>query len=117
MPKLTELEQKLLRLALDPAAQPGEIANCGKMLVDSFRKRGMTPDEIFGQGQAPSAFSKPDPGITVMPFGRHKGKMLKEIPPNYLEWLGDWLEVAGDRAYGPFLLNAVRAFLTQGGFR
>lgn len=29
----------------------------------------------------------PDPERTKMPFGKHKGEMLGDIPKNYLEWV------------------------------
>lgn len=31
---------------------------------------------------------------TAMPFGKHKGTPLREVPPEYLMWLAeqDWLE-------------------------
>ena len=33
-----------------------------------------------------------------MPFGRHKGKELSEIPPDYLEWISENLTITGDLA-------------------
>jgi hypothetical protein len=33
-----------------------------------------------------------------MPFGRHKGKEISEIPPDYLEWISDNLTISGDLA-------------------
>ena len=33
-----------------------------------------------------------------MPFGRHKGKEISEIPPDYLEWISDNLTISGDTA-------------------
>ena len=33
-----------------------------------------------------------------MPFGRHKGKELSAIPPDYLEWISDNLTITGDLA-------------------
>jgi hypothetical protein len=33
-----------------------------------------------------------------MPFGRHKGKEISEIPPDYLEWVSDNLTISGDLA-------------------
>jgi hypothetical protein len=85
---LTELEQKLVRLALDPAAQPGEIQACAIKLVAVWRKRGLTADEIFGVGSALAAqYWAPDYGLCTMTFGKHKGKQFKDIPPSYFRWL------------------------------
>ncbi|HRW58336.1 MAG TPA: DUF3820 family protein [Chlamydiales bacterium] len=32
---------------------------------------------------------KTQPKITRMPFGKHKGKLIKELPKNYVDWLKD----------------------------
>ena len=39
--ELTELECKLLRLALCESAQPGEVLTSGKKLIESWRARGV----------------------------------------------------------------------------
>ena len=39
--ELTELERKLLRLALCESAQPGEVLTSGKKLIESWRARGV----------------------------------------------------------------------------
>ena len=33
-----------------------------------------------------------------MPFGKHKGRELTEIPPDYLEWVARNLTITGDLA-------------------
>jgi hypothetical protein len=33
-----------------------------------------------------------------MPFGKHKGRELTEIPPDYLEWIATNLTITGDLA-------------------
>jgi hypothetical protein len=33
-----------------------------------------------------------------MPFGKHKGRELKEIPPDYLEWITKNLTITGNLA-------------------
>lgn len=30
---------------------------------------------------------------TVMPFGKHKGRLLKDVPPDYLLWLYDKMRI------------------------
>ena len=88
---LTELEQKLIRLALDPAAAPGEIQNCAIKLVEFWRKRGLTVEQVFGANgagaQLVQQYWAPDYGLCVMNFGKHKGKEFKDIPPSYFHWL------------------------------
>ena len=44
--KLTEKEEKIARLALDKAAQPGERQAAAAKLIESFRARGVTIDDI-----------------------------------------------------------------------
>jgi hypothetical protein len=36
--------------------------------------------------------------LMKMPFGKHKGQELSEIPPDYLQWITDNLTIAGDLA-------------------
>lgn len=111
---LTELEQKLMRLALDPAAAPGEIENCARMLIEQWRKRGLTLDQILGPAvQSPAAeYYAPDFGLCVMPFGKHKGKEFKDIPPSYLRWLKGELETSPNSKF-PRLLEEIISFLNQ----
>ena len=93
---LTELEQKLLTLALDPAAQPGEWATAGMKLIQSLRERKV---EGYDAGLKAKMGGKPDlkfpqeqmewPGSVVIGFGKHKGKKLAEIDPGYLRWYSE----------------------------
>jgi len=43
---LNETEIKLLRLALDSGAQPGEIANAALLLIRKLRKRQASVDDF-----------------------------------------------------------------------
>jgi uncharacterized protein (DUF3820 family) len=85
----SELEKKLLRLALDPAAQPGEIKTCAIKLVESWRRSGLTVEEVFGanHSQLAQQYWAPDFGLCTLNFGKHKGKEFKDIPPSYFRWL------------------------------
>ena len=51
---LTELEQKLLALALDHAAQPGEWATAAMKLIQSLRERGVDGHGGIKQKMDPS---------------------------------------------------------------
>src|SRR5260221_4021267 len=46
----TEKEMKLIRLALDPAAQPGEISNAAIALIRAWRDRAVKPEELERYG-------------------------------------------------------------------
>lgn len=85
---------KLLALALDKAARDGEWRNAATMFVAALRKAGITADELLAPAPAPrpqGCWQPPPPDwrnrSVTMPFGRHKGKPLREIPTPYLEWL------------------------------
>ena len=47
MPKLTETEIKLVRLALDPAAREGEVANAAHKLFQLLRKKGINAETFL----------------------------------------------------------------------
>ena len=46
-----------------------------------------------------------DPGDTIMPFGKHKGSRLRDIPIGYLDWL------LGLDDLRPQLRESIEAFL------
>jgi uncharacterized protein (DUF3820 family) len=90
---LTELEQKLLTLALDPAAQPGEWASAATKLVKSLRDRklngydpGLKQKMGVGSKAPPVDEIEKWPGSIIVDFGKHKGRKLAEIDPGYLRW-------------------------------
>jgi uncharacterized protein (DUF3820 family) len=85
----TAVEQKLLRLALDEAAQPGEIQNSAVKLIESFRRRAVKPEALIQQQPAEWQLSV-ELGRAAqlkMPFGRHKDRRLDVIEPDYLRWV------------------------------
>ena len=100
--ELTELERKLLRLALCESAQPGEVLTSGKKLIESLRARGVdsVAVEIALSGgsngaEAAIQMSRPDHGPTRMPFGKAKGgQMFMDIPPGYLRFIRRWINDA-----------------------
>ena len=95
---MTEQELKLFRLALNEGAAPGEADTAALKLIQSMRRRGASaydPAEA-GSFRVPEAArsvrhdksAKPEnwPGSIIMPFGKHAGKSLATIPPDYLRW-------------------------------
>ena len=118
----TDLEQKLIALALDNSAARGEIDNSAVMLLRSLRARGVTAGELIrhlgngnGNGSSgPPIYSRPDYGTCVFPWGKHKGEMFMDIKPSYLLWALDWIAETEDKATKwAQLADQIRGFLDQ----
>jgi hypothetical protein len=77
------LEQKLIRLALDDAAAPGEVLNASVSLIKSLRKRGVRPEALLqpaANGVTRSAPRQaPDYGSTILSFGKFRGFRIREV--------------------------------------
>jgi uncharacterized protein (DUF3820 family) len=90
-PTYNELERKLWRLILDPAAEPGEIRNGAAALIASLRRRRAKPETILGDEHAiahPSQAAVVQRARTrTMPFGSNKGRQLGALPSSYLRWV------------------------------
>lgn len=74
---LPDIEMKLLRLALDRAASEGEINNAATTLIRKWRARNISAED----------FDLPARRVIVIPFGKHKGKELNDVPTDYLMWV------------------------------
>ena len=88
--QIRPLEAKLLALALDPAARGNEITTSAAKLITSLRSRGISAGELFrGKQPVPAAADSELAHALVvrMPFGKHKGKCLRDIPADYLIWV------------------------------
>ena len=121
--KLEDMERKLLRLALSPSAQGGEITTSATKLINALRARGVESGTIENALESNGAenmapvVSKPDWGMTVLSFGKHKGEMLMDVPPFYLRWVLHWINDDPDRAASPMLGDtayAIEQFFQQG---
>jgi hypothetical protein len=121
---VTEKELKLLRLALDPAAAPGEIENCAVMFVKSLRKRGVKAEEletkdvvVYRTWSSPNMQpSRPpktkDWSEVTITWGKHKNKMLKQIPDDYLTWAANWIDSDDERKRKmSYLRMAIKKYL------
>ena len=85
---LTEIEMKLLTLALDKGAYEGEAENAAVMFVRKLRERNVKVDDLFvqNQQQPPQNTAVSKYGDEKMTFGKHRGEMIKNVPLNYLIW-------------------------------
>ena len=114
---LSPLESKLLHLALNKAAAMGEIENSARMLISSWRQRGVNAAEIEqALSKEPIEIKplKPDFGLTVMRWGKHKGRIFADMPPRDLRSAVQWAKSVPDvaRKFATFIHDA-EAFLNQ----
>ena len=99
---LTATELKLLRLVMDGAAAPGEVANGATKLVESLRKRGISAEQIetaFASKTVPPKYTRPDYGLIVCPFKKHRGKQARDIDPSYLRYMVGLIRSHPDPAF------------------
>jgi hypothetical protein len=119
----TEKEQKLIRLAMDRTAQPGERQNGAVMLLESLRKRGITAQDFITLSEAPKYrgvhhnngrlcphCQGPDWGSYEISFGKYANKTLRQIPLSYLDWC--LREMEGD-PHRAGLCAAIRRYQAQ----
>lgn len=116
---LTETELKVIALALNPSAEPGEWESAARRFVALLRKRGATSEE-FNQTTGGDPLVMPqtvvDWGLTICPFKKHKGEMFRDIDPSYLRWCLGWIGSEPDlQAKFGDVANAIRAFFKQSG--
>ena len=121
--RLEDMERKLLRLALSPSAQGGEITTAATKLMNAQRARGVESSAIenalegSGEENTFPVISRPDWGMTTLSFGKHKGEMLMDVPPSYLRWVLGWISESPKRAASPMLgetAHAIEQFFKQG---
>jgi Putative quorum-sensing-regulated virulence factor len=119
--RLGDMERKLLRLALSPSAQ-GEITTSAIKLINTLRARGVESGAIenalegSGEENTFPVISRPDWGMTMLSFGKHKGEMLMDIPPSYLRWVLRWISESPERGASPMLgetAHAIEQFFKQ----
>ena len=83
--------------AVEACAQPLRAGrrdhDSATKLINALRARGVESSAIEnaleGSGDTrtcPPVISKPDWGLTTLPWGKHKGELLMDIPPSYLRW-------------------------------
>ena len=110
-----------MRLALCPSAQ-GEITTSAIKLINTLRARGVESSAIenalegSGEENTFPVISRPDWGMTMLSFGKHKGEMPMDIPPSYLRWVLRWISESPERGASPMLgetAHAIEQFFKQ----
>jgi hypothetical protein len=112
---LTQLELKLLHLALNKEAAPGEVSVGAQKFIESLRRRGVEAAEIeqaLAKEPAAGKMLKPDFGLSVMRWGKFKGRIFADIPPSYLRYQLEWVRSDPElsRKFAAFVHDA-EAFL------
>lgn len=100
----TDKEVKLLNLALDKSATEGEIRNAAIAFVTKLRSRGFR----YLDATTHEYEEREDYGLTVMTFGKHKGKCLKDIPNDYLIWVMESAERCSE-----YIKDSIRMYLSE----
>lgn len=115
---LTPLEVKLLHLILNKNAAEGEVNTGSVKLVQSLRNRGVDAEAIENAlAKEPLAIKplRPDPGLTPMAWGKHRGKIIADVPPSVLRNAISWARRTPGVAekFATFIADAEQ-FLQQG---
>jgi hypothetical protein len=114
---LSPKAQKLILLLMDGAASSNEQEIAVRKLTETLRKEypdGYALLADWNKGKTstsplpPPNQSRPSPyNRFVMPFGAHKGKMLKDVPVDYLLYILEWSDLF------PRTRSAIEKFLAQ----
>jgi hypothetical protein len=87
--RLSDQQRKLIMLALDPGASAGEVDNAARAFIKGLRKEYRDGHEFMAAlGNGGPAVPKPREGTNygdvMLTFGKHRGKLIKEVDPGYL---------------------------------
>jgi hypothetical protein len=94
--KLTDRERKLLLLAFDPAAAPGETVNAVCALAKAWLAKYEDGHALIKDLEAEPKIEIREKVVyrtespfarTVLQFGKHRGKQLNQVDPGYLLWV------------------------------
>jgi hypothetical protein len=95
----SEKELKLARQAIDAACHENEWQNAAILFFRILRARQAAFEEFESAGpvQMPAVpLTKPDFGLTFMPWGQYRGQMFKDIPVDWLIKKRNWIRSAPD---------------------
>jgi hypothetical protein len=110
--EFSDKEASLVRLVFDGSASPGEINNGAVALVRSLRRRYRSGHQFLNDVQSPPPPRPPESrdhfGAVIMPFGKYRGRQLRDIDPLYLDWVQRRCRNAN-----PYLIRAIRRYLSN----
>ena len=83
---------RLKQIPTKGAARGNEISTSAEKIISLLRARGVSTAQIF-RGSKPS-WSRDSETLARakamrMPFGRHRNKLLRDVPLSYLYWAKD----------------------------
>jgi len=102
---MNEKAKKILALALCSEHQ-GEWENAAIAFMRILREGGAKP-EMFFYAQTKRLEDFTLRSCLVMPFGKHKGIKIKELPDDYLAW------ISGLKNLKPILSEAIKKEITR----
>lgn len=86
--KFNSVEEKFIRLGLDPGALGNEIHTSAQMLFKSLRDRKVSAETFLnGSTGGPEPF---DYGNVIMPLKKYRGETIRAVAekdPSYLMWV------------------------------
>ena len=98
---LSSMQAKLMRLVLDSGAADGEALAALSKLRENLRANGPDPHELVDalqnagfampeEAPLPPVQTKPDYGLTKIPFGPLKGQLFMDTKPYELRKIRRW---------------------------
>lgn len=94
--RLTDRERKLILLAFDPAAEPGEAVGAVRALAKTWISKYPDGHALVKDLEAPEqevvkekvVYRTESPFADFeLPFGKHRGAPLRDVPVEYLLWV------------------------------
>jgi hypothetical protein len=107
----TSVEKKLIRLALDDAAAPGEVSNCAVKLFTLLRKRKVTAEQLIEPQSNVVIVAPLESGNLRLPFGKYAGIRISEVDPDYLHWFATNCQPRASKTCA-----AIARYLRQAGY-
>lgn len=110
-------QEKLLVLAMDPGAQPGEAVNAAAAFFRSLKSKYSDGHALLDVLKGSATPNRPsicvaNYGLVTLPIGKYKGRQLRTIPVDYLLWMVRDCDCLTDA-----MREAIKRFLRDSDFR